>query len=212
MRSGDSLSILHVDDDAALGELVKTYLERDRSDIDCTVETETNPARALDRIAAEASSFDCVMTDYNMPQMNGIEFVEAVGESHSDFDAASGSAPETDSHTDPAVDVTLDGVGIVGPDETFETADEGYASLYGYGADELAGKHWSDLHPEEEVEHIRTHVLPVVRKGGEWTGQSEGLRSDETTCRESKMVTALDENRLLIAVSAIDDRHSHPES
>lgn len=270
MRSGDSLSILHVDDDAALGELVKTYLERDRSDIDCTVETETNPARALDRIAAEASSFDCIITDYNMPQMNGIEFVEAVRESHptlpvllfsgeetddiaaeiihagvtdylqkgfgtdqytmlirrvdhaigsggrfdpdsdSDFDVASDSA--SDSDTDPAVDITLDGVGIVGPDETFETADEGYASLYGYAADELAGKHWSDLHPEEEVEHIRTHVLPVVRKGGEWTGQSEGLRSDETTFRESKMVTALDENRLLIAVSAIDDRHSHPES
>ncbi len=55
-------------------------------------------------------------------------------------------------------------------------------------------------------------MLPVVRNGGEWTGQSEGLRSDETTFRESKMVTALDENRLLIAVSAIDDAHNHTQS
>lgn len=96
MRPGDFLSILHVDDDPALGDLLKTYLERDRSDIDCTVETETDPTRALDRIAADDSSFDCVITDYNMPQMNGIEFVEAVRESHPTLPILLFSGEETD--------------------------------------------------------------------------------------------------------------------
>lgn len=70
----------------------------------------------------------------------------------------------------------------------------------------MTGKHWTELHPKEEVEHIRTHVLPVVEDGGKWTGGSEGLRSDGSTFTESKMVTALDDGRLLIAVTEVDDQ------
>ncbi|WP_092633944.1 response regulator [Haloplanus vescus] len=97
----------------------------------------------------------------------------------------------------------LDAVGIVGPDDRFDHVDAGYASLYDYDAEEVEGKHWSALHPDDEVAHIRTHVLPVVRTGGKWTGQSTGLRADGSTFTESKLVTTLDDDRLLIAVSAI---------
>lgn len=99
----------------------------------------------------------------------------------------------------------LDGVGVVGADERFESVDDAYASLYGYSSEEVAGKHWTELHPSTAVEHIRTHVLPVVEDGGKWTGRSEGLRADESTFTESKMVTALNDGRLLIAVSSLDD-------
>ena len=84
--------------------------------------------------------------------------------------------------------------------------DESYAEFYGYEPEELPGKHWSDLHPEAEVEHIRAHVLPVVEDGGQWSGHSEGLRADGSTVTESKMVTSLEDGRLLIAVSELDDR------
>jgi PAS domain-containing protein len=79
--------------------------------------------------------------------------------------------------------------------------DAGYADLYDYDPDEVRGKHWSALHPEDEVAHIRTNVLPVVQRGGKWTGRSTGLRADGSTVTESKRVTALDDDRLLVAVS-----------
>ncbi|WP_049986886.1 response regulator [Halobellus rufus] len=239
----EPLSVLHVDDDPDLGALVKTFLERDGSGIDCTVATETSPTDALERIRDSESAFDCVISDYKMPEMNGVAFLEAVRETHPELplllfsgEATNDVAAEiiqagltdylrkglgTDQYTmlirrvehavegggqfDPEAETELDGVGVVGSDERFEEADDTYASFYGYDADDVEGKHWSELHPEEEVEHIRTHVLPVVRRGGEWSGRSRGLRSDGSTFTESKMVTALDDGRLLIAVSELDD-------
>lgn len=243
MNTTDPLSILHVDDDPDLGALVKAYLERESSGIDYSVTTEDDPERALERLSSEETAFDCVISDYNMPRMNGIEFLRAVrssfpelpvllfsGEETADIAAEIIEAGLTDylrkglgteqytmlirrvSHAvnsngefDPEAETELDGVGVVGPDEHFEEVDEAYASLYGYTAEEIEGKRWTELHPEAEVEHIRTHVLPVVRSGGRWTGRSEGLREDDSTFTESKMVTAMDDGRLLIAVSEFGD-------
>jgi PAS domain S-box-containing protein len=239
----DHLSILHVDDDPDLGALVKTYLERDASDLDCSVTTEHDPEQALELLASSGTTFDCVISDYNMPQMNGVEFLKAVRELYPEIPVLLFSGEETtdiaaeiiqagltdylrkgfgtdqytmlirrvnhavnsDGEFDPEAETELDGVGVVGADEYFEEVDETYASLYGYTADEIEGKHWSELHPEEEVEHIRTHVLPVVQSGGKWTGQSRGLREDDSTFTESKMVSAMDDGSLLIAVSELDD-------
>ena len=108
---------------------------------------------------------------------------------------------------------------VVGAGHVFESVDEALigaevgdtgtvdiaaAEAFGeYDPEEVEGRFWEDLHPAEEVEHIRTHVLPVVRGGGEWSGRSRGLRSDGSTFTESKLVTALDDDRLLIAVSEL---------
>ncbi len=243
MDSTDRLSILHVDDDPQLGDLVKTYLERDASGIDCSVTVEENPERALELIASADPAYDCVISDYDMPQMDGITFLKAVRESSPELPVLLFSGEETsdiaveiiqagltdylrkgfgadqytmlirrvshaidsDGEFDPETDTELHGVGIIGPNEQFEATDETYASLYGYTTAELEGKHWTELHPDQEVEHIRTHVFPVVREGGKWTGRSEGLRADDSTFTESKMVTATEDGRLLIAVSELDD-------
>jgi len=254
-RTASPLSILHVDDDAALGDLVQTYLERDDS-VDCTVTTTTSADDALARLRSDDSDFDCVVSDYRMPGTDGIEFLNAVRETHPDLPFLLFSSEETgdvaaeivhagvtdylrkgygtDQYTmlvrrvEHAVDAggqfdseaateadAVDGstvspdalqsfaVSVVGPDERFDRVDDGYAALYDYDSDEVQGKHWTELHPEDEVEHIRTHVLPVVQQGGKWTGRSTGLRADGSTFTESKMVTALDDGHLLIAVSEV---------
>ena len=240
MRSDATLSILHVDDDEALGDVVQAYLEHDDDDFDCTVTATTTPADALDRLRADTTDFDCIVSDYRMPETNGIEFLQAVRETHPELPFLLFSGEETgdvaaemiragvtdylhksspDQYTtlvrrvehavdaegqfDSDAETELDAVGVVGPDERFDRVDTGYADLYDYDPDEVTGKHWTELHPDDEVEHIRTHVLPVVREGGKWTGRSRGLRADGSTFTESKMVTSLDDDYLLIAVSDV---------
>jgi PAS domain S-box-containing protein len=70
----EAVRLLHVDDDPALTELTATYLEREDERIRVT--TATGPDEGLDVLTAD--DIDCVISDYNMPGTNGIEFLEAV--------------------------------------------------------------------------------------------------------------------------------------
>ncbi|UWG46684.1 Signal transduction histidine kinase [Halanaeroarchaeum sp. HSR-CO] len=65
-----------MDDDPRLSELTGTHLER--IDTRFSVTTETNPDRALERLST--TDFDAVLTDYDMPEMNGIAVTEAIRE------------------------------------------------------------------------------------------------------------------------------------
>jgi len=77
----DPIAVLVVDDEPDLGELTATYLERARDDLD--VETETSVGAALDRLDDEA--IDCVVSDYDMPGMDGLTFLDAVRDDYPDL-------------------------------------------------------------------------------------------------------------------------------
>ncbi|WP_220132666.1 PAS domain S-box protein [Halorhabdus salina] len=71
------IDVLHVDDEPDLVALVADMLERDS---DIAVETATSASEGLDRLSA--GRFDCLVSDYAMPEMDGIEFLETVRAAH----------------------------------------------------------------------------------------------------------------------------------
>ncbi|MFC7019621.1 MULTISPECIES: PAS domain S-box protein [Haloarcula] len=70
----DGIDVLHVDDDPDFAALTAVQVHRVADDI--AVTTESDPSAALDRV--ETGPFDCVVSDYDMPVMNGLELFEAV--------------------------------------------------------------------------------------------------------------------------------------
>jgi PAS domain S-box-containing protein len=68
------IRVLHVDDETDFVDLAATSIERARDRI--TVLTETDAGAALDRL--ESDHVDCIVSDYDMPGMDGLEFLEAV--------------------------------------------------------------------------------------------------------------------------------------
>lgn len=75
----NSIRLLHVDDEPSFGDLVSDFLERENDRFE--IIQETNPSPALDRIDGDLD-VDCIVSDYDMPRKNGIEFLESV---RSDF-------------------------------------------------------------------------------------------------------------------------------
>ena len=72
------IDVLQVDDDPRFSDLAAELLERE--DEELAVETATSASEGLDRLAD--GGFDCVVTGYDMPGRDGIEFLEAVREEH----------------------------------------------------------------------------------------------------------------------------------
>jgi CheY-like chemotaxis protein len=73
LQDEEKISVLYVDDEPVLLELAKVFLER--SGPFC-VELLGSAGEALDRMGIER--FDVVVSDYQMPEMNGIEFLKTV--------------------------------------------------------------------------------------------------------------------------------------
>jgi CheY-like chemotaxis protein len=91
-RDTERIHLLHVDDEPDFADLVATFLEREDSRF--TVETVTSASDGLDRLAD--TTFDCIISDYDMPGQNGIEFLETVREEYPDlpFILYTGKAPK----------------------------------------------------------------------------------------------------------------------
>ena len=70
----DTVRVLHVDDETDFADLTKTFLEREDGRI--SVETAHSPDEGL--CCLDGSDFDCVVSDYDMPGRNGIEFLREV--------------------------------------------------------------------------------------------------------------------------------------
>lgn len=73
-----TVTVLFVDDDGAFADIVGDYLTTEH---DFEVYTETNAESALDRLE-EDSSISCIVSDYAMPGMDGLSFLEAVKDRH----------------------------------------------------------------------------------------------------------------------------------
>ncbi|MFC7202558.1 PAS domain-containing protein [Haloferax namakaokahaiae] len=76
----DPIEVLHVEDDRRFAELSVAFLERDSTDSPpLEVRTETDPTAVTDQL----DEVDCVVSDYDMPERDGLELLEKVRE----FDA-----------------------------------------------------------------------------------------------------------------------------
>jgi PAS domain S-box-containing protein len=81
IQQSDERTVLHVDDDPQVGDLVAMYLERINDDLN--VVSKTSVVAALDFLRTE--QVDCIVSDYDMPNTDGLEFLEIVREQYQDI-------------------------------------------------------------------------------------------------------------------------------
>ena len=76
-----NIRVLHVDDEPEFLSLTAEYLDRVNEHI--TIETATSAEGVLERLPDQ--EFDCIVSDYDMPGMDGIKLLKAVRDEHPDL-------------------------------------------------------------------------------------------------------------------------------
>ena len=74
MDRTSTVHILQVDDDPQFGDITKRFLERE--DERFSVVAETTAEDGIARL--QEGAFDCIVSDYELPDMDGVEFLETV--------------------------------------------------------------------------------------------------------------------------------------
>jgi PAS domain S-box-containing protein len=69
-----NIRVLHVDDEPDFAELTADFLKRE--DDRFTIKTAMSASEGLEHLSQE--DFDCIISDYDMPGQNGIEFLKSV--------------------------------------------------------------------------------------------------------------------------------------
>lgn len=77
--SPEDIWVLHLDDDPGLVDVTGSFLEREGFQ----VVSETSAHDALERVNEDG--IDCVVSDYEMPEMDGLELLERIREDHPDL-------------------------------------------------------------------------------------------------------------------------------
>ncbi|MFQ3318873.1 MAG: DNA-binding NarL/FixJ family response regulator [Natronomonas sp.] len=77
----DSIQVLHVDDDDAFRDLAAEFLER--ADESITVLSESDPTAVPAYI--EAEHVDCIVSDFDMPECDGLELCEGIRRDYPEF-------------------------------------------------------------------------------------------------------------------------------
>lgn len=77
----DSIDVLHVEDDPDFADMAAQFLAREDDRI--SPRTATTAREGIEHL--EGSSIDCIISDYDMPGQDGIEFLETVREDHPDL-------------------------------------------------------------------------------------------------------------------------------
>jgi PAS domain S-box/PAS domain S-box len=73
-KGTDMIRVLHIDDQPDFADMATTFLERESDRFD--TEAVSSASEGLNRLAE--STFDCVISDYEMPGQNGIELLRTV--------------------------------------------------------------------------------------------------------------------------------------
>jgi diguanylate cyclase (GGDEF)-like protein/PAS domain S-box-containing protein len=101
----------------------------------------------------------------------------------------------------------LDGMAILGPDETYIYLNDAHVKMYGFErAEDLLGRSWKGLYAPDEASRFEREVMPTLWASGRWRGEAVGRRRDGSSFPQELSLNAIQGGGLVCVVRDITER------
>jgi PAS domain S-box-containing protein len=110
-------------------------------------------------------------------------------------------------HLNLAVELASDGIALLGPDEKYNYLNDNHVKHFGYEKEEeLIGKTWRVIYPQEEIDRIETDLFPKLSATGRWQGETLGITKSGNPINQEITLTALPNGGLICIMRNITER------
>jgi len=99
-----------------------------------------------------------------------------------------------------AIETAHDGISLLDDNGQFIYVNGAYADITGYDRQELIGKHWEVLYPDDEVERVYEEMLPQAREN-EWKGRTIYVRKDGASVTVDHRLAFTEDDALVCTIS-----------
>ena len=110
-----------------------------------------------------------------------------------------------------ALETAQEGIALLDDEGEFVYVNQAYANLHDYDPDEMQGKSWMHKYADNEAERVQNEILPKLYEDGTWTGETEGLRRDESTFRESHSLSTTADGGLVCTIRDVSEEERRKE-
>lgn len=112
-----------------------------------------------------------------------------------------------------AMEAAPDGIALLNQDEVYTYMNQAHAKIYGYDRpEELIGKTWKLLYPEDEIKRIEQEVMPELWEKGRWREEFTGKRRDGSVFDVEVSLTALQDNEMICVCRDVTERKRADEA
>lgn len=182
MSTDPPIRVLHVDDEPGFAEMVSEFLEREDSRL--RVQTASNAASGLDCL--EETDYDCIVSDYDMPEKNGLQFLHGVREANPDlpFILFTGKGSE---------EIASDAISAGVTDYLQKKGGSSQYTILAHRITNAVSQYHSQLEVETSQERLSLFFEQSPLGAIEWNGDFEITRINET----GEKILGYDEDELI---------------
>lgn len=105
-----------------------------------------------------------------------------------------------------AIDTVREGTAIIDPDGYHVNMNQAYAEMHHANPDELIGKHWTALFPDDEAEYIRNEAFSSPEHDGIWRERMTGVRVDGTEFTKDCVISMTTNDLIIHTVRDVSDQ------
>ena len=106
-----------------------------------------------------------------------------------------------------AVASTMDGIALLDAEGKYYYLNQKHITHFGYTREEeLLGKTWQVLYPDDEIKRIEEDLFPKLARDGRWQGETTGVCKDGTPIYQEITLTGLPHGGLICIMRNITEK------